>query len=83
MKCACICNCTKDADDDVEPKLCTVCRLRESLDTSAKPKHGLPYVPTVMGQMGQMGQFAPLIPIVPISKEQKDRAIETAMEGLI
>jgi len=74
MKCGCICNCTKEADDDVEPKLCTVCRLCESLDTSAKPKHGLPYVPTV---------WPKLEPLAPITKEQKDRAIETAMEGLI
>jgi hypothetical protein len=74
VKCACICNCTKEADDDVEPKLCTVCRLCESLDTSAKPKHGLPYVPTV---------WPKLEPPAPITKEQKDRAIETAMEGLI
>jgi len=74
MKCACICNCTKDADDSIEPELCIGCRLCESISRSAKPKHGLPYVPTV---------WPKLEPLAPITNDQKGKAIEAALEGLI
>jgi hypothetical protein len=36
------------------------------------PSHGLPYTPPV---------FVPIEPSVPISKEQMDRALETAAEN--
>lgn len=71
MTCKCICNCKQEADD---ADLCAACGLCAKLDTSAIPKHGLPYVPTVWPE---------LEPEVPISKEQKDRAIKNAVDELI
>jgi hypothetical protein len=74
MKCACICGCPNEADDRWEPRLCVACSLCESLDQSATPKHGLPY---------EAPKLEKLEPLEPITDAQKDKAIDTAMEGLI
>lgn len=66
MTCQCICKCTGEAEDALT-KLCPSCKLCAALDTSAIPKHGLPYVPKV---------WPKLEPLEPITDAQKDKALQ-------
>ena len=73
MICKCICKCQNQAGGQTgAPDLCIECALMDSLGDSEE--HHLPYPPEDM---------TPLPALEPITDAQKDKAIETAMEGLI
>lgn len=72
MTCNCVCQCQRKAEGIGRyPTLCDVCGLSVALNSS---KCGLPY---------EAPKLEKLEPLEPISDAAKDKAIETAMEGLI